>query len=436
MCRLFGRLFVHTLSAQWHSAYIRELTWLTFSRFAVKLATEKHRILASWLRSQQSLGKRACARLRCEIGVVFPRVCRMCRGWDPWVRVKWSNACKTWKQLRWISWIAPCRKAQNGIALCWTKRMTSVGQVEDTRFLGKLDWQQGGMAQPELRDESLRRGRQAVVFRPDHVVHRKRQGSHRKCSTMLEYEGVATLIQTRSPKSDTRLMIMVVVGMLLDTNKMAAEAVWESSLEGASESSGGSRLNFSLFRLYSFFELFNRVSQIQNYLEKWKNEEYLIVQSPKCEVWACVFLSLSSSSLWVALQSFRGWCCCHPSVLCGAAGGWYCTSCLFVLSIINGFLWVYRFTSLTLWYWKCKEISKITQERQQHHPNGGGQHHPQEVEEGSTVHKARGEKGGKQDHPKRARGESRTLQKQRERKSAPQKEEENGSNTLKEEWHP
>ena len=49
------------------------------------------------------------------------------------------------------------------------------------------------------------------------------------------------LIQTCSPKSDARLMMMVVLDLLLDTNKMAAEAVWESSLEGASESSGGSR---------------------------------------------------------------------------------------------------------------------------------------------------------------------------------------------------
>ena len=30
-------------------------------------------------------------------------------------------------------------KVQNGIALCWTKWMTSIGQVVGTRVLGKLD---------------------------------------------------------------------------------------------------------------------------------------------------------------------------------------------------------------------------------------------------------------------------------------------------------
>ena len=30
-------------------------------------------------------------------------------------------------------------ETQNGIALCWTKRMTSIGQVVDTRVLVKLD---------------------------------------------------------------------------------------------------------------------------------------------------------------------------------------------------------------------------------------------------------------------------------------------------------
>ena len=30
-------------------------------------------------------------------------------------------------------------KVQNGIALCWTRQMTSIGQVVDTRVLWKLD---------------------------------------------------------------------------------------------------------------------------------------------------------------------------------------------------------------------------------------------------------------------------------------------------------
>ena len=44
-----------------------------------------------------------------------------------------------------------------------------------------------------------------------------------------------------SPKSDARLMMMVVLAVLLEKNNTAAEAVWEISLEGAPESSGGSR---------------------------------------------------------------------------------------------------------------------------------------------------------------------------------------------------
>ena len=85
------------------------------------------------------------------------------------------------------------------------------GGYSCSREVGQVDWQQGCMAQLVLRDESLRWGRHAVVsgsdecreqharadqcaahrcavaFRPDHVVHGKRLGSHRKCSTRLEY---------------------------------------------------------------------------------------------------------------------------------------------------------------------------------------------------------------------------------------------------------
>ena len=56
----------------------------------------------------------ACVRLRYEFDVAL-LVVRMCRDWDPWVRVKWSNARKTWKQLWWNSWIARCRKFRMGL---------------------------------------------------------------------------------------------------------------------------------------------------------------------------------------------------------------------------------------------------------------------------------------------------------------------------------
>ena len=46
---------------------------------------------------------------------------------------------------------------------------------------------------------------------PDHVVHGKRQGSHRKCSTRLEYEGVATSLSDVFPKSDARLVVLAVL---------------------------------------------------------------------------------------------------------------------------------------------------------------------------------------------------------------------------------
>ena len=48
------------------------------------------------------------------------------------------------------------------------------------------------------------------------------------------------LCQACSPKNDARLvaMMMVVLAVWLDTNDVVAEAVWRSSLEGASKGSG------------------------------------------------------------------------------------------------------------------------------------------------------------------------------------------------------
>ena len=48
-------------------------------------------------------------------------------------------------------------KVQNGTALCWTRLTTSIGQVVNSRGsveVGHMDWEQGGMAQVELRDDT------------------------------------------------------------------------------------------------------------------------------------------------------------------------------------------------------------------------------------------------------------------------------------------
>ena len=66
----------------------------------------------------------------------------------------------------------------------------------------------------------------------DGETHRKRQGSHRKCSTRQRGRGDSSF-RPCSPKSDARLMMTVVLAVLLDTHDLVAEAVWESSLEGA-----------------------------------------------------------------------------------------------------------------------------------------------------------------------------------------------------------
>ena len=56
----------------------------------------------------------------------------------------------------------------------------------------------GAVNQQLLEDGRRGRGEQraacrcAVVCRPDYVVHERRLGSHRKCSTRLEYKGVET----------------------------------------------------------------------------------------------------------------------------------------------------------------------------------------------------------------------------------------------------
>ena len=115
-------------------------------------------------------------------------------------------------------------KVQKGIALCWTTVTTTIGQMADTRALGKVDkWNSSGKAWPkvELRDESVRCGRRpaavrcrdqcgcgeqraawrcAFVCRLDHVAHGKRLESHRKCLVKLEYGSVAISLSDVFPE--------------------------------------------------------------------------------------------------------------------------------------------------------------------------------------------------------------------------------------------
>ena len=98
------------------------------------------------------------------------------------------------------------------------------GGYSCSREVGQVRWQKGGLpnwsfvmkaydgAVKQLSGQVTRaenctdvvsnvqlRGVQLYAV-PDHVVHGKRQGSHRKCSTRLEYEGVATSLPDVFPE--------------------------------------------------------------------------------------------------------------------------------------------------------------------------------------------------------------------------------------------
>ena len=68
-------------------------------------------------------------------------------------------------------------KVQNGIALCWTTVTTTIGQMVDTRVLGKVEQQRESMAQVELRDASVRCG-----CRPAAVRCRDQYGRGEQCA--------------------------------------------------------------------------------------------------------------------------------------------------------------------------------------------------------------------------------------------------------------
>ena len=120
-------------------------------------------------------------------------------------------------------------KFQNGIALRWTRQMTSIGQELDTRVLGKVDkWNGSRKAWPNWS-----------------FVIKSEQRAAWIASKMLYVGGVRRRLffQAYSPKKDARLVVMMLVlPVLLDTNDVVAEpgdamntnAILKSPLEGAS----------------------------------------------------------------------------------------------------------------------------------------------------------------------------------------------------------
>ena len=113
-------------------------------------------------------------------------------------------------------------KVQDGMALCWTTVTTTIGQVVDTRVLGKVHkWNSSGKAWPKwsfvmkacdvavdqqlsCRDqygcgEQRAAWRSAVVCRPDHVVHRKSSGLCCECNAQLGHGGMENVLSCVFP---------------------------------------------------------------------------------------------------------------------------------------------------------------------------------------------------------------------------------------------
>ena len=85
-------------------------------------------------------GGGACARFRCTFGVVFFLLLVGCVSWLGPLDV--GQVIQRLQDLETVAVEQLDRelsKVHNGIALCWTKRMTWIGQVVNTRVLGKLD---------------------------------------------------------------------------------------------------------------------------------------------------------------------------------------------------------------------------------------------------------------------------------------------------------
>ena len=162
-------------------------------------------------------------------------------------------------------------KVQSGNALCWTRLLTSSVQVVDARVLGKLDKRNGsrkawpncsfvmkahnGTVNKQLSEISTDvvsnvQLEGVQLYFSDHVVQGKSDGSHRKCSTRLQYEGVATSLSGVFPEEGCK------VGSDEDGgagsfvghercggeagDTMDANAILKSSSESASKGSGRS----------------------------------------------------------------------------------------------------------------------------------------------------------------------------------------------------
>ena len=78
---------------------------------------------------------------------------------------------------------------------------------------------QYGCSEQRSNDRTQKGKECAVVLRPDHVVHGKSLGSHRKCTARLGHGGVATSLSMHATENNTRLIVMMleVLAFPLDT---------------------------------------------------------------------------------------------------------------------------------------------------------------------------------------------------------------------------
>ena len=137
-------------------------------------------------------------------------------------------------------------KVQNGIALCWTRQMTSIRQVVDTRVLGKLGkW--NGSRKAWLNWSVVMKGYDGVINQQlsgdvtsaeiiTDVVSKVQLGGVQLYFVLImvgtgrDVDRIASALRGWSTKA-WRLLFqasMVVLAVSLDTNDVVAEAVLRS----------------------------------------------------------------------------------------------------------------------------------------------------------------------------------------------------------------